>query len=114
MSVGSASYVSGFPDVFGGKLFNTIDYSGPTAYNNTGTPATSGDTMDPHFFGFPNTIETFVGESMDQSGAYFVRPMPQNNGVTGWKLRWFLANGTEVSNGTSLAAYTVKLAAIGF
>lgn len=115
MSVGSAQYVNGFADVFGGKLFNTIDYSGPAAYNNTGTPSTSGDTMDPKFFGFGNTIETFVNGSTDQTGVYIVVAEPTNNGVTAWKLRWFTLSGmTEVANGTNLSGKTVKLSAIGF
>ena len=114
MTVGAAKYISGFPDVFGGNLFNTIDYSGPTSYNNTGTPATSGDSMDPNFFGFHNTIEIPVGDVSDQSGVYTVKWMPQNNGVTAWKLRWFTIGGSEVANGVNLSAFTVKLAAIGF
>jgi hypothetical protein len=115
MSVGSPKYVPGFPDIFGGKMFNTIDYSGPTAYNNTGTPATSGDSVSHRMFGFENTVETYIGESVDQSGTYFVIAQPVNNGVTAWKLRWFTLSGsTEVANGVNLSGFTVKLSAIGF
>jgi len=114
MSVGAASTVFGFADVFGGHMFNTIDYSGPTAYNNTGTPATSGDTMSHRFFGFENTIESFTGESLDQSGTYYVIAQPLNDGVTSWKLRWFTTAGVEVANGVNLSGFTVKLSAIGF
>jgi hypothetical protein len=114
MSVGSAQYPNGFADIFGGKMFNTVDYSGPTSYNNTGTPATSGDKISHRMFGFENTIETFVGQSIDQSGTYYAIGQPLNNGVTSWKLRWFTTAGVEVANGVNLAAFTVKLAAIGF
>ena len=115
MSVGQAKQTPGFADVFGGRLFNTIDYSGPTSYTNTGTASTSGDSLDCRFFGFPNTIETVTGESADQSGTYFVIGQPINNGVTGWKLRWFtLVGSTEVANGVNLSGYTVKLSAIGY
>jgi hypothetical protein len=114
MSVGSAKQTQGFADVFGGRQFNTIDYSGPTAYNNTGTPTTSGDTMDPMMFGFKNTIQELFNGSIDQTGAYKVLAQPVNNGITVWRLRWFSVAGTEVANGVNLSTYTVKLSAIGF
>ena len=114
MSVGSPSTVFGFADVFGGHQFNTIDYAGPTAYNNTGTPATSGDSLSHRMFGFENTVETYIGQSFDQTGTYYVRAQPLNNGVTSWKLRWFTTAGVEVANGVDLSTYKVKLSAIGF
>lgn len=114
MSVGSAKQTQGFADVFGGRQFNTVDYSGPTAYNNTGSAATSGDTLDPHMFGFQNTIQALIAEGADQTGAYKITPQPINNGITIWRLRWFTVAGTEVANGVNLSAYTVKLSAIGF
>lgn len=113
-SFGTAKQINGFADVFGGKNFNCVDYSGPASYNNTATPATSGDTLDPKAFGAFNDIIAVIGESMDQTGVYIVRAMPVNNGVTAWKLRWFTAsNGTEVANATDLSGKTVKLAIIG-
>lgn len=114
-SVGAPLYVNGFPDIFGGKMFNTIDYKGPTSYNNTGIGSTSGDTVGHRMFGFENTVETYIGQSIDQTGTYYVVAMPKNNGVTSWRLRWFqVSNAAEVANGVNLSAYTVKLAAIGF
>jgi hypothetical protein len=114
MSVGTGKQTSGFADVFGGKLFNTIDYSGPTAYNNTGNPATSGDSLDPKMFGFNNTIESIFQASLDQTGTYYAFEQPVNSAVTAWRLRWFTASGTEVANGVNLSNYTVKLSAVGF
>lgn len=114
-SVGTGKQTNGFADVFGGKLFNVIDYSGPSSYNNTGTPATSGDLLDPKMFGFPNAIEHLIGTSLDQTGVYIVVGQPANNGVTKWILRWYTASGmTEVANATDLHLKTVKLAAVGF
>lgn len=115
MSVGAGNTVFGFADVFGGHQFNTIDYSGPTAYNNTGNQATSGDTLSHRMFGFENTIECIICVTIDQTGTYEVIQQPKNNGVTGWYLRWFVVStGVEVANGVNLSAFTVKLAAIGF
>jgi hypothetical protein len=65
-------------------------------------------------FGFENTVETYIGQSFDQTGTYYVRAQPLNIGVTSWKLRWFTTAGVEVANGVNLSTYTVKLSAIGF
>ena len=116
MSVGSAKYPNGFADIFGGRQFNAVDYSGPTAYNNTGTASTSGDTLSHRLFGFENTIQAPMnGATLDQSGTYYVIWQPKANGVTVWSLRWFvLSTNAEVANGVNLSAYTVRLSAIGF
>ena len=118
MSVGSVKTTgnaTGFADVFGGKQFNVIDYSGPTSYNNQSSvnAALSGDTMDPKMFGFNNTIICFVAESLDQTGTYYVLGQPQQNGVTPWRLRWFTAASVEVANGINLSGFIVRLGAIG-
>jgi hypothetical protein len=115
MTTGSPKPYLGTADIFGGRQFNSIDYSGPTSYNNTGVGSTSGDTMSHRQFGFENTIQSFDGISIDQSGTYYVLPQPQQNGVTPWRLRWFtVGTGVEVANGVNLSTYTVKLAAIGY
>lgn len=109
MATGSAKQTQGFGDIFGGRMFNTIDYSGPTSYVN-GT----GDTIDPRIFGFPNTIETFLQEGLDQTGTYYIFAQPTNTGVTSWHIRWYLSASTEVPNGTNLSGVTVRLSAIGY
>lgn len=117
MSVGTNKTTqSGQRDVFGGKQFDTCDYAGATAYNNTGTGSTSGDSISPSMFGFFNTILTpWGGGGLDQTGTYYVRWQPQQNGLTPWKLRWFvLSTNAEVANGTNMSAFIVKLAAIGY
>ena len=115
MTVGSIKTAQeGQRDVFGGKLFAVSDYAGPTSYNNTGTPQTSGDAISSTMFGFPNTILCFIEESADQTGTYYVLAQPINNGLTAWRLRWFTTAGTEVSNGVNLSTYIVKLAVLGY
>jgi hypothetical protein len=111
MAVGSAKQQNGFADVFGGKNFNAIDYSGPSSYvGGVG----GGDALDPKAFGFFNEIIALIGTSIDQSGTYVVIGQPVNNGVTKWNLRWFTVVGmTEVVNATNLSGKTVRLAAIG-
>lgn len=115
VTVGAAKQTQGFADVFGGRQYNTVDYTAPATYNNTGTPATSGELLDPHIFGFQNTIQSVEG-STDQSGTYVVVCVPVNNGITQWRVRWFTLSGmTEIANNaTTVAGKVVKLSAIGF
>jgi hypothetical protein len=110
MAVGTAKQTPGFADVFGGKLFNVIDYTGVSSYVN-GT----GELLDPKFFGFPNTIEAILDISGDQSGAYYGIAFPVNSGVTKWYIRWFaVATGQEVTNATNLSTKVLKIVAVGF
>ena len=110
MAVGSALQTQGFADVFGGKQYNAIDYTGVSSYVN-GT----GEKLDPKFFGFQNTIESILDVSGDQSGAYYGVAFPVNNGITAWYIRWFaVATGQEVSNATNLSTKKLKISAIGF
>ncbi|MDE2099390.1 MAG: hypothetical protein KGL39_19215 [Patescibacteria group bacterium] len=107
---GTMKQTAGFADVFGGKLFNTIDYTGVASYVN-GT----GELLDPKGFGFPNTIESIVDISGDQSGAYYGICFPVNSGVTKYYIRWFsVATGQEVTNATNLSGKTLKISAVGF
>ena|SRR5208337_3204657 len=108
--VGTAKQTPGFADVFGGRFFNTIDYTGVTSYLN-GT----GELLDPHMFGFQNTIECIIDVSLSQNGSYYAQAQPVNSGVTKWYLRWFaVATGQEVTNTTNLSAAVVRISAIGY
>lgn len=104
--VGSASAVTNSQDVFGGHLYGAVDYKGPALY------VAGGDLVDPHVFGFPNTIVTLIG-SLDQSKTYRLEPRPLQNGVTGWQLVWtVLATGAEATG--NLSTFTGRLSAIGY
>jgi len=105
MAVGSAKAVPNGQDVIGGHYYGAVDYSGPVAYTS------GGDTIDPHIFGFPNTILTLIG-SDDQPGTYQVVPKPLYNGTTVWRLVWQTPAGVEATG--NLSAYTVRLSAIGY
>jgi hypothetical protein len=109
MAVGSAKQTQGFADIFGGRGFNVIDYTGPALY----VPGT-GEKLDPKFFGFQNTIQSILDISGDQSGAYYGTAFPVNNGVTAWYIRWFVvATGVE-AGAINLSTKTLKITAIGF
>ena len=105
--VGSAKAVPNGQDTFGGHFYGTVDYSGPALY------VQGGDAIDPHIFGFPNTISTLIG-SVDQTNAYFTVGRPLYNGTTAWQLVWYLKAGGEVTANTVLSGFTVKLSAIGY
>jgi hypothetical protein len=110
MAVGKASQTQGFADVFGGRSFNSIDYTGVSSYVN-GT----GELLDPKFFGFQNTIQSVLDISGTFTGDYYGVPFPVNTGVSKWYIRWFVvATGVEVANTTNLSTKTLKIAAIGY
>jgi len=108
MATGSAKAVPNGQDTFGGHFYGAADYTGPAAY------AVGGDTIDPHIFGFPNTILTLIG-STDQSNTYIAVPLPLFNGTTAWKLVWrTAATGAEIGAGINLSTFTVRLSAVGY
>ncbi len=110
MAVGQGKQTPGFADVFGGKQFNVIDYTGVASYVN-GT----GEKLDPKMFGFNNTIEAVLDTSITQTGDYYGQTQPVNNGVSGWYIRWFVvATGVEAAAAVNLSAKTLKISAIGF
>lgn len=106
--VGSAKTVPNGQDTFGGHFYGTVDYSGPASY------VQGGDAIDPHIFGFPNTILS-LSASYDQTATYEAKQRPIQNGTTPWQLEWrVLSTGAEVMAGVNLSAYTVRLSAIGY
>jgi hypothetical protein len=107
MAVGSARQVQNGQDTFGGHLFGAVDYSGPASY------VQGGDAIDPHVFGFPNTILALYG-SFDQTQALIAVPKPLHNGTTVWNIVWQNAAGVESAAGTALNGFTVRLSAIGY
>jgi hypothetical protein len=105
--LGSAKEPKFTHDVFGGKFYNAIDYSGPRSY------VQGGDALDPRYFAFPNSIITLIG-SADHTNTYWILPRPIQNGSTAWQAVWMVtATGVEVGAGVNLSTYTVRLSAIG-
>lgn len=105
--VGSGKDVRSQGDVFGGKLFGLVDYSGPTSY------VQGGDAMDSRLFGFPNAIIMLIGFN-DHSNTYTVDPRAIQNGVTPWQLVWtVVSTGAEVAAGVNLSQFTVRLMGLG-
>ena len=112
MAVGQGKQTPGFADVWGGKQFNAIDYTGVSSYVGG---VTGGEKLDPKMFGFNNTIEAVLDVSIAQTGDYYGIAQPVNNGVTAWYIRWFVvATGVEVANAVNLSAKTLKISAVGF
>ena len=95
-------------DVWGGKLWAAVDYTGVASY-----VAGTGELLDCHIFGCPEKILWAEGAG-SISGNYFVNCFPSGKGYTNWYARWYVATtGAEVSNGTNLSAETVKLFGVG-
>jgi hypothetical protein len=112
MSVGSGNAIPGNADVFGGTLYNAIDYNGPTSYNN-GT----GDQLNSSMFGFFNGFKDINDGCIDTTGTYFVRRQMKSPGGLNAQffLRWYvLSSGAEVTNATNLSAIKIRLSALGY
>lgn len=107
MATGNAKAVPNGQDTFGGHFYGAADYTGPASY------VQGGDAIDPHIFGFPNTILTLIG-SMDQTGTYIAIPRPMFNGTTAWQLEWRTPAGAEVAANFNLSGFTVRLSAVGY
>lgn len=108
-ALGQLKQVKNGRDVFGGKNWGVCDYIGPTSYVQGGDgpiPTTP--------FSIYNTILN-LNASGDQSNTYIVIPIPVQNNITTWRLVWrTAATGVEVTAGTNLSAFTIRLEAIGF
>lgn len=110
-NTGSGKQILGQGDVWGGKLFNVVDYTSSTTSYST----TAFETLVPSTFGFFNTILAVIDISMDQTGTYYAQAQPVNSGLTAWKLQWFVvATGAPVGTGVNLNNITVKISAVGY
>lgn len=112
MAVGSGIAIPGNADVFGGTLYNAIDYTGPTSYVN-GT----GDQLNSSMFGFFNGFKDINDGCIDTTGTYFVRRQMASPGGLNAKfyLRWYvLSTGAEVVNATNLSAIRIRISAFGY
>lgn len=110
-NTGTANAVFGQGDVFGGKLFNVIDYKSTTTSYST----TALEVLSPSAFGFFNTILSIIEISIDTTGTYYAQAIPVNTGLTAWKLQWFVVStGAPVSAATNLNGITVKISALGY
>lgn len=102
----------------GGKNLVCFDHPGPASYTNSGTYATSGETITAltdglNLGGFDGLWA--CGDSSD--GLYFVVLIPKNGGdgnaIPSYVAHWFVrASGSEVANGTDLSGSYVRLAAL--
>lgn len=110
-NTGSAKQILGQGDVFGGKIFNVIDYASTSAsYSQSAL-----ETLSPSAFGFFNTILCVLDISLDTTGRYYAQAIPQQAGLTPWTLKWFdTTTGLQVAGAVNLSGITVKISAIGY
>jgi hypothetical protein len=108
MAVGNAIQALGWLDTWGGKFTQAVDYTGPVLY----VPGTGDGPLDPKIFGCPEAL-MFADGSMSQSGNYFVRLQPKQNGYGPWYVRWFVTSTGLEAGAINLSGETVKLWAFG-
>lgn len=124
--------LKGYPMEGGNKYRMLWDHTGPASYSNIGTSSGTGDVINISQFGFGafETIEGAFGlfaEGYTQSGNFIVKAftgssgttpsvsLPVGDGFPKLVLQWFTTSApfgaisTEVTNGTSLAAESIRL-----
>jgi len=122
---GQNTPLPGYVAQVGDKLYMKADHNGPSSYSNIGSSSGTGDVINALDFGaggFESIGVTFSAYSF--SGNYIVKVIPKSGTavtplgttVPTYALQWFTVSGgafgtisTEVTNGTSLAAETVRL-----
>ena len=101
----------------GDKYEVVVDHDGPASYNNTGTPATSGETINASDLGLGG-IELCQVDALSSDGLNYVlvtivgQSTSGNvgNAVTSVTLRWFVvATNAEVANTVNLSGKSVRL-----
>lgn len=114
-------YVGG-RDVWGGHGAFFGNYTGPASYVNSGTFATSGETIagiggadGKSASQLPLRTIDSIQDANSVSGLYQIRFYPTAAGPTNvWSAHWFvISTGAEVANGVSLAAETAIVMGVG-
>lgn len=95
------------------KLEIITDHDGPASYNNTGTFATSGETINALDFGLGGFEFIDASDlSSDSINTVLAVMIPQNNGdaSTSARLYWFVqATGAQVNNAVNLSTKAIRL-----
>jgi len=102
--------VVGTPTPIGNFWLVQVDHTGPASYNNTGTFATSGETLNATDLGFGGIVN--VDGMVSNDGVNFIgvaSPVGNPAPLASVALHWYTMNGTEVTNATNLSTKTVRL-----
>lgn len=116
-NTGSGVAIFGQGDVFGGKIFNVVDYtSNTTSYTQPGAGSVAGlEILSPQMFGFQNVILSILDISVDGTNTYGAEAVALNKGLTKWALQWYVVStGAAVTAGTNISGTTVKISALGY
>jgi hypothetical protein len=124
--------LKGYPTEVGNKIRMIWDHTGPASYSNIGTSSGTGDVINVSQFAYGGfeTVEGAFGlftEGYTQSGNFLVKAFTGSSGTTPSVslptgdafpkivLQWFTTGsafgsiGSEVANGTNLAAELIRL-----
>lgn len=105
----------GYESIWGNKKVTVIDRTGPVAYNNTGTYATSGDVLTAAELGWGGIDVVIPSQSSDGLNEIIVSFTVVGGGSGSVALHWFVtASGAEVANAVNLSTKTIRLLVIGF
>lgn len=115
MAVVGNPALSGYPQPVGEKYEKVFDHQGPASYNNTGTFATSGETITAISLGFGG-LDTLGASGLSASGLYtamvFLVNAGNANAVKSAVIHWFVqATGAEVANAVNLSGEVIRFTA---
>ena len=107
----------GYPQPTGAKIQVVFDHCGPASYNNTGTYATSGETLLANGGGLNFGGFDFVRAMDSSDGLYFAVIVPNlggdANSMKSVVIHWFVrSTGAEVANGVNLSGSAIRIAAL--
>jgi len=107
----------GYPQDVGAKKEVVFDHDGPASYNNTGTPLTSGETINATDLG-AGGIDYCETDSLSSDGLNYAYVMILSQSTSGnWGnivqsivIRWFVvATGAEVANAVNLSTKSIRI-----
>lgn len=106
-------FLPGYSQPMGAKIEIIVDHDGPASYNNTGTFATSGETINAIDFGIGG-FETVDANSLSSDGLNYVwiDLIGDGPGIAciGAVLHWYVASSNlEVANAVNLSGKSIRL-----
>lgn len=109
----------GYETVMANKKVVIVDHTGQTSYNNTGTFATSGETILASDFGLGG-FDYIQADMISNDGLNYAQIVPTTAGAVGGVavpsavLHWYvLATNAEVANAQNMSTKCIRLFIIG-
>jgi hypothetical protein len=110
--------LDGYPAPYCDKIETVVDHDGPASYNNTGTFATSGETINASDFGLGG-FELVQVDALSSDGLNYAYVILTGQSITGANkgnvgvqavIHWYvLLTNVEVANAINLSGKSIRL-----